>query len=179
MACRRKKVKCPSERPSCGYCVRLGQECLYASDTTTVGTAGSKRTRGPSTGSVSTTQANRTPIEPPGVNLATPQSTDITLATTVSAQHPCSLSSGLIRQQSDLAARVAQLEAQLSARSDREAARDGSIAMNDNFQDQDSMPPPVKRKMSNNSQATMQRASISNSNGVDDTSEDHGCVTNE
>ncbi|KXJ91658.1 hypothetical protein Micbo1qcDRAFT_233086 [Microdochium bolleyi] len=28
--CRRKKSKCPGERPDCAYCVRLGQTCYYA-----------------------------------------------------------------------------------------------------------------------------------------------------
>ncbi|KAH6696840.1 hypothetical protein F5X68DRAFT_257167 [Plectosphaerella plurivora] len=27
--CRRKKSKCPGERPTCSYCERLGQECVY------------------------------------------------------------------------------------------------------------------------------------------------------
>ncbi|KAH7126053.1 hypothetical protein EDB81DRAFT_203261 [Dactylonectria macrodidyma] len=28
--CRRKKSKCPGERPICSYCQRLGQECIYS-----------------------------------------------------------------------------------------------------------------------------------------------------
>ncbi len=27
--CRRKKVRCPGERPSCGFCTRLNQPCSY------------------------------------------------------------------------------------------------------------------------------------------------------
>ena len=163
--CRRKKVKCPSERPSCGYCVRLGQECQYASDTAAAGTTGSKRTRGQSIGSAVTGLANVTPVEPPSANFATPQSNIISLASTVSTEHPWTLTANLIHQQSDLAARVAQLEAQLSAQSERGTARSGSIAMVDDSQDQESMPPPVKRKLSNNPQATMQRPSISVAGG--------------
>ncbi|KAJ0422050.1 hypothetical protein BJY00DRAFT_94748 [Aspergillus carlsbadensis] len=30
--CRRKKSRCPGERPACSYCQRLGQECEYAGD---------------------------------------------------------------------------------------------------------------------------------------------------
>jgi hypothetical protein len=84
----------------------------------------------------------------------------------------------LIHQQSDLAARVAQLEAQLSAQSERGTARSGSTAMVEDSQYQWSMPPPVKRKLSTNSQAMMQRPSISVSNGADNASnEDHWYVT--
>jgi hypothetical protein len=94
-------------------------------------------------------------------------------------QYPRSLIvTSLIHQQSDLAARVAQLEAQLSAQSERGTARNGSIGMVDDSQDQWSMPPPVKRKLSTNSQAVMQRPPISVSNGTDNTSnEDHWYVT--
>lgn len=31
---RRKKSRCPGERPACGFCVRLGQQCNYAGNTT-------------------------------------------------------------------------------------------------------------------------------------------------
>jgi hypothetical protein len=104
------------------------------------------------------------------VNFATPQPSDISLASTVSTQHPWSLTVGLIYQQSDLAARVAQLEAQLSAQSEKGTARNGSIAMVDDSQDQGSMPPPVKRKLSTNLQAMMQRPSLSVSKGAENTS---------
>ncbi|KAL4866618.1 hypothetical protein BDV12DRAFT_131442 [Aspergillus spectabilis] len=30
--CRRKKTRCPGERPACSYCKRLGQPCEYAGD---------------------------------------------------------------------------------------------------------------------------------------------------
>ncbi|OMP86267.1 Regulatory protein CAT8 [Diplodia seriata] len=30
--CRRKKSRCPGERPSCSHCSRLAQTCYYASD---------------------------------------------------------------------------------------------------------------------------------------------------
>ncbi|GME22747.1 C6 transcription factor [Neofusicoccum parvum] len=30
--CRRKKSRCPGERPNCSHCSRLGQTCYYASD---------------------------------------------------------------------------------------------------------------------------------------------------
>ncbi|KAL3461649.1 hypothetical protein BJX64DRAFT_152259 [Aspergillus heterothallicus] len=30
--CRRKKTRCPGERPACSYCQRLGQTCEYAGD---------------------------------------------------------------------------------------------------------------------------------------------------
>ncbi|EKG13152.1 hypothetical protein MPH_09727 [Macrophomina phaseolina MS6] len=30
--CRRKKSRCPGERPNCSHCSRLGQSCYYASD---------------------------------------------------------------------------------------------------------------------------------------------------
>jgi hypothetical protein len=113
------------------------------------------------------------------MNFATPQSNDMSLASTVSMQYPRQLTViSLIHQQSDLAARVAQLEAQLSAQSERGTARNGSIAMVDDSQDQWSMPPPVKRKLSTNSQAMMQRPSTSVSNGADNTNnEDHWYVT--
>jgi hypothetical protein len=53
-----------------------------------------------------------------------------------------------------------------------------SVAMVDNSQDQESMPPAVKRKLSTNSPAMMHRHSISVSNGTDKTSnEDHWYVT--
>ena len=172
MACRRKKVRCPSERPACGYCLRLGQECQYASDTAA---AGSKRTRGQSVGSVSAAPAlaNRTPAEQRNLNVATPQVTnDISLASTVSVLVPWVVDTRSDIYKSDLAARVAQLEAQLSAQS-QSRARNGSITMADNFQDQEPMPPPLKRKLSANSQAVMQRPSISTlSDGNDNTSND-------
>ncbi|KAH7357792.1 hypothetical protein B0T11DRAFT_283113 [Plectosphaerella cucumerina] len=34
--CRRKKSKCPGERPVCSYCERLGQECVYQDPTDAV-----------------------------------------------------------------------------------------------------------------------------------------------
>jgi hypothetical protein len=50
--------------------------------------------------------------------------------------------------------------------------------MVDNFQDHESMPPPMKRKLSTNSRAMLQRPSTSASNGAEDTSnEDHWYVT--
>ncbi|KAF9635447.1 hypothetical protein BFW01_g6342 [Lasiodiplodia theobromae] len=30
--CRRKKSRCPGERPNCSHCSRLGQTCYYATD---------------------------------------------------------------------------------------------------------------------------------------------------
>ena len=95
----------------------------------------------------------------------------------MSTEHPWTLTANLIHQQSDLAARVAQLEAQLSAQSERGATRNGSITMVDDSRDQESMPPPVKRKLSNNPQAMMQRPSISVAGGSDNTgNEDHWYV---
>ena len=29
---RRKKARCPGDRPECGFCVRLGQPCSYSDD---------------------------------------------------------------------------------------------------------------------------------------------------
>jgi hypothetical protein len=52
-----------------------------------------------------------------------------------------------------------------------------SVAMVDNSQDQESMPPAVKRKLSTNSPAMMHRQSTSVSNGTGKTNEDHWYVT--
>jgi len=30
--CRRKKVRCTGEKPTCSFCTRLSQECVYAED---------------------------------------------------------------------------------------------------------------------------------------------------
>jgi hypothetical protein len=35
--CRRKKVKCPGEKPSCSFCTRLNQQCSYARNSEIIG----------------------------------------------------------------------------------------------------------------------------------------------
>lgn len=31
-SCRRKKTRCPGEKPMCSYCARLGQVCFYVNE---------------------------------------------------------------------------------------------------------------------------------------------------
>lgn len=37
--CRRKKARCPGERPACSYCHRLGQRCFYGDSSPAVSSA--------------------------------------------------------------------------------------------------------------------------------------------
>jgi hypothetical protein len=87
LASRRKKTRCSGERPTCAFCVRLGQKCDYASGSSAV----------------------------PGRSLSS-EGGNIGVHAAQNVCHPISLPSlhgANVSMQADLAARVALLESRL------------------------------------------------------------------
>ncbi|KAK7728480.1 hypothetical protein SLS57_002368 [Botryosphaeria dothidea] len=71
--CRRKKSRCPGERPNCSHCSRLGQNCYYATDhpaanddSTAAGSTNRESLDRHGSVSESTDGANATPFAQPG-----------------------------------------------------------------------------------------------------------------